>query len=403
MATNNQPLQFGSVCVQAIDLNKPVRPHAEPIYATSAYTFNSTEEAIKIFQNQAEGYIYSRWGNPTVEMAEIKIAMLETHGSNIKAKGQMFSSGMAAISSVVLACVKNGEKFLTQHQLYGTTDELFERELKTWQIDNIRADLNDLNKVDKILKKDKSIKLLYIETPSNPLLGVFDIAALSKIAKKHDLKFAVDNTFSSPYCQQPLKLGADFSIHSTTKYLNGHGTGLGGVVVGADEEFMKQQLWLKVKMLGNNSNAFDAWLILQGLKTLELRMKRHCKNARLVAEYLKSHRAVSKVNYCGFKDHPQYKTIRKQMTAFSGMLSFELKGGIDAGFQLMNKIKLCNMVTTLGTVDTLIQHPASMTHVNVPPERRLEAGITDGLVRMSVGIENAQDIINDLEQAMSEF
>nr|MBP9796887.1 PLP-dependent transferase [Chitinophagales bacterium] len=192
----------------------------------------------------------------------------------------------------------------------------------------------------------------------------------------------------------------DLVIHSTTKYLNGHGSGLGGVVVGKDIKFMKENVWTKIKLLGANSNAFDAWLILQGLKTLEIRMQRHCANAKKVAEFLRDHKKVAQVNYCGFKEHPQHKIIKKQMRDFSGMLSFDLKGGLKAGKQLMNSVKLCNMVTTLGTLDTLIQHPASMTHVNVPRARRIAGGITDGLVRLSVGIENVEDIIADLEQGL---
>ncbi len=400
MVKKKNKLKFGSVCVRPIRLTKKISPHTEPIYATTAYTFDSTEEAIKLFEDQFQGYIYSRWSNPTVEMAEIKIADLESHGTDIKARAQLFSSGMAAISAAMVACVNTGEKLLTQSQLYGTTDELIQTQLKAFGIENVRCDMNDLNKVETILKSEKHIKLIYIETPSNPMLEVFDIYELSKLANKFKIKLAVDNTFSSPYCQQPLKSGADISIHSATKYLNGHGSGLGGVIIGRDEKFMKEKVWPRVKMLGANSNAFEAWLILQGLKTLEIRMARHCSNGKKVAEFLRNHKTVSRVNYCGFKDHPQHKIIKKQMTDFSGMLSFELKGGLKAGIHLMNNVKLCNMITSLGTLDTLIQHPASMTHVNVPRERRIAGGITDGLVRLSVGIENVEDIIEDLDNAL---
>ncbi len=400
MIKNKNMLQFGSLCVQPSKLNKKINPHNEPIYATTAYTFDSTDEAMQLFDDQFQGYVYSRWSNPTVEMAENKIAALETHNSDLKAKAQLFSSGMAAISSAMMACLKAGEKLLTQSQLYGTTDELIQVQLKSFGIENVRCNLNDLNQVETLLKTDKSITLIYIETPSNPMMEVFDIIAISKLAKKYKRRVAVDNTFASPYCQQPLKLGADLVIHSTTKYLNGHGSGLGGVVVGTDIKFMKEQVWPKIKLMGANSNAFDAWLILQGLKTLELRMQRHCSNGKKVAEFLRNHKKIAHVNYCGFKDHPQAKIIRKQMHDFSGMLSFELKGGLKSGIQLLNKVKLCSMVTTLGTLDTLIQHPASMTHVNVPKERRLAAGITDGLVRLSVGVENPEDIIADLEMGL---
>ena len=401
MSDHKNKLRFGSACVQQVRLDKTIRPHTEPIYATSAYLFESTEDAMHLFEDQFRGYIYSRWGNPTIEMAEIKIAQLEGLNSDLKPKAQLFSSGMAAVTATILSCVKKDEKLLTQPQLYGTSDEMIQRQLTEFHIGNIRCDLNDIDAVEEILKNDSSIKLIYAETPSNPMMEVYDIAALSSLAKKYNCRLAIDNTFSSPYCQQPLLLGADISLHSTTKYINGHGSGVGGVVIGSDETFMKEEVWLKVKLLGANANAFDAWLILQGLKTLELRMQRHCENARKVADYLYTHRAISAVHYCGSKDHPQHRTAKKQMHDFGGMLSFELKGGLEAGIHLMNHVKLCNLVTTLGTVDTLLQHPASMTHVNVPKERRLAAGITDGLVRMSVGIENVEDIIEDLENSLT--
>jgi methionine-gamma-lyase len=400
MAKTTKKTGFGSLCVQPGKTDKIILPHNEPIYATTAYTFESTDHALSLFDDHHKGYVYSRWGNPTVTMAEEKIAAMETFGSERKAKAQLFSSGMAAIAAVLLSCAKAGDTILTQNQLYGTTDELMQKQLRDWNINITRCDLNDIKAVTTILKNDKHIKLIYIETPSNPMMEIFDIQSISAVAKKYGCRVAVDNTFSSPYCQRPLLLGADFSVHSATKYLNGHGSGLGGVVIGLDIPFMKNEMWNKVKLLGANSNAFDSWLLLQGLKTLELRMERHCENAKKVAAFLSANKYVSKINYCGDKQHPQKNIIKKQMLAHSGMLSFELKGGLKAGIKLMNKVKVCKMVTSLGTLDTLIQHPASMTHVNVPRDRRMAAGITDGLVRLSVGIENVQDIIDDLSQGL---
>jgi methionine-gamma-lyase len=400
MAKKNKSTGFGSVCVKPSSVSKKILPHTEPIYATTAYSFASLDHANALFADPSQGYVYSRWGNPTVEMAEEKIAQLETIGSDLKASAQLFSSGMAAIAAVMTSCASAGDSILTQHQLYGTTDELMQKQLASWKIKTLRADLNDLNAVEKLLKKDQRITLIYIETPSNPMMEVVDIQAVAVLAHRYGRKVAVDNTFASPYCQRPLLLGADLVVHSATKYLNGHGNGLGGVVIGTDRQFMRDHIWMKVKLLGANSNAFESWLLLQGLKTLEIRMQRHCDNAAVVAAYLMDHPAVKAVHYCGSKDHPQKAIIQKQMSDFSGMLSFELKGGLKAGTKLMRAVKLCNVITTLGTLDTLIQHPASMTHVNVPKDRRLAAGITDGLVRMSVGIENAEDIINDLEQGM---
>ncbi len=400
MPGSKSNIGFGSACIRKIKLNKTILPHIDPIYATSAYLFESPEQAMKLFDDRDKGYIYSRWGNPTIELTELKIAELETHSLNIEARAQLFSSGMAAISSVILSCVKSGEKFLTQYQLYGTTDQLMESLLPEWKINNVRCDLKDLNEVERITKSDKQIKLLYIESPSNPLIEIFDIKQLVAIAKRYKVRVAVDNTFSTPYLQQPLKFGADFSIHSTTKFLNGHGNALGGAVIGIDLKFMKKEIWEKVKFLGGNSNAFDAWLLLQGIRTLEIRMQRHCENSMRIAEFLNQHKAIRTVNFAGLKDHPQHDLAKKQMRDFGAMLSFELKGGLKSGIQLMNKVKLCSLVTSLGTVDTLIQHPASMTHVNVAKGRRIKMGITDGLIRMSVGIENAEDIIEDLDTAL---
>ncbi|MFN3939885.1 MAG: trans-sulfuration enzyme family protein, partial [Chitinophagales bacterium] len=359
------------------------------------------EPAMQLFDDRDKGFIYSRWGNPTVEMAEQKIAVLETFGLDIQARAQMLSSGMAAISAVLLACVKKGEKVLTQSQLYGTTDELMQSLLPELGIETIVADLQNAKEVEALLKSDNKIKLVYIETPSNPLMEVFDIAMLCKIAARHKVKVAVDNTFSTPYLQQPLKWGADFSVYSATKFLNGHGNSLSGFVVGRDNKFMRDKVWRYVKLIGANSNAFDAWLLLQGLKTLPLRMERHCANATKVAAFLQEHPAVAQVNYTGFKDHPQYKIVKKQMRMPGAMISFELKGGMKAGIKLMRKVKLCKLVTSLGTTDTLIQHPASMTHVNVPAQRRISLGISDGFVRISVGIEDIQDILLDLDRGLN--
>ncbi|MBC8047986.1 MAG: aminotransferase class I/II-fold pyridoxal phosphate-dependent enzyme, partial [Fimbriimonadaceae bacterium] len=320
--------------------------------------------------------------------------------SEVKAKAQLFSSGMAAISAAILSCIKPGEKILAQQLLYGTTDELMKTQLKEFGIEVIQMNLQDIKVVEDHLKKDKKIKLLYIESPSNPILEIFDIEVLTSLAKKYKCKTIVDNTFATPYLQKPLLLGADISVHSTTKYLNGHGTGMGGVVIGTDKKLIKEDVWKKVKLFGGNSNAWDAWLILNGIKTLELRMQRHCENAKKVALYLNDHAAVSKVNYPGLKNSPHHGLAKKQMLDFGGMVSFELKNGLKAGIKFMNNVKVGKLITSLGTVDTIMLHPASMSHVSVPKEQRLEHGITDGLVRMSVGIENADDILNDIEQAL---
>jgi len=242
--------------------------------------------------------------------------------------------------------------------------------------------------------------MMYLETPANPTIQCVDIEELTKIAKKHNLIVACDNTFATPYLQQPFKYGVDFIVHSTTKFLNGHGTAIGGILLGRDIDFMKAKATKAQRLLGGNSNPFDAFLLIQGIKTLEIRIDRHCENAMKVAKFLEQHSAVSKVNYTGLASHPDHAVAMKQMKKAGGMLSFELKKSLQGGIDFMNKLKMCVRTVSLGTVDTLLSHPASMTHFGVPKEQREKYGITDGLIRMNVGIENSEDIITDLEQAL---
>jgi methionine-gamma-lyase len=263
------------------------------------------------------------------------------------------------------------------------------------------VDLRVLEKVEDIIKKDRSIKMMYLETPANPTIQCVDIAALTSLAKQYQLLVACDNTFATPYLQQPFRCWVDFVIHSTTKFLNGHGTAIGGILLGSDIEFMQKKATKTHRLLGGNSNAFDAFLLVQGIKTLELRMDRHCSNAMQVANYLEKHNKVARVNYAGLPSHPDHAVASKQMKHPGGMLSFELKGGLQAGINFMDRLKMCTRTVSLGTVDTLLSHPASMTHYSVPKEQREKYGITDGLIRMNVGIENVEDIQNDLEQALN--
>ena len=267
-------------------------------------------------------------------------------------------------------------------------------------IETIFTNLRDVNKIEEIVKNDSSIKLLYFETPANPTMACVDLEALAAIAHKYGRKCAVDNTFCTPYLQQPFRWGVDYVIHSTTKYLNGHGNSIAGVILGTDLDFIQKTVWQKLKLAGTNCNAFDAWLINNGLKTLELRMDRHSTNAMTIATFLDKHPKVARVNYNGLTSHPDHQLAKKQMRDFGGMMSFELADGYQAGIDFMNKIQFCVLAPTLGDVDTLILHPASSSHLNVAKEVRERNGITDGLVRLSVGIENVEDIINDLSQAM---
>lgn len=391
---------WGSLAVHGGHKQDPNYAHLVPIYASSTYVFDSAEQGMKRFDNKEEGYIYGRWGNPTMTEAENKIAALETFGLNTEAKGILHASGMAAISTLMLSALKPGDKLITHFSLYGGTEELVSKILPAFGITAIIADLRDLQKAADIIKADKAIKMMYLETPANPTIQCVDIEELSALAKQHNLVVACDNTFATPYLQQPFRYEVDYIVHSTTKFLNGHGTAIGGILLGRDIEQMKTRITKIHRTLGGNSNSFDAFLLIQGIKTLEVRMERHCHNAMEVAHYLEAHPAVAKVNYTGLSNHPDHYTALKQMRHPGAMLSFELKGGLQAGINFMNKLKMCVRTVSLGTCDTLLSHPASMTHYSVPKEEKEKYGITDGLIRMNVGIENLQDIITDLEQAL---
>ena len=263
------------------------------------------------------------------------------------------------------------------------------------------ADLSDPGKLEDCIKKNPGIRMLHIETPANPTIQCIDIETSASIAKKYGLVVSVDNTFATPYLQQPFRYNIDFVIHSTTKFLNGHGTSIGGVLLGRDLEFMKTVAWKWHVLLGGNSNAFDAFLLLNGMKTLELRMDRHCSNAEAVAGFLSKHNGVAQVNYNGLTDHPGYLISKKQMKHPGALMSFELKGGLEAGIRFIDRLQMCVRAISLGTVDTLVSHPASMSHRGISKEERELSGITDGLIRLSTGIENINDILNDLDQALA--
>jgi methionine-gamma-lyase len=391
---------FSSVAVHSGHETDPRHAHLVPIYASSTYVYDSAEQGMRRFSGEEEGYIYSRWGNPTITEAEEKIAALETFGLDTEVKGILHASGMAAISTLFLSTLKSGDKVLTHYSLYGGTNEIIHKVLPDLGITPVVADLRKLDTVEDIIRQDSSIRMMYLETPANPTIQCVDLQELSTMAKRHGLMVAVDNTFATPYLQQPFKYDVDYIVHSTTKFLNGHGTAIGGILLGHDIEFMKTRATKVHRLLGGNANAFDAFLLITGLKTLELRMDRHCANAVEVAHYLQQHPAVAKVNYAGLKEHPEYAVAQKQMKHPGGMLSFELKGGLQGGINFLNKLQMCVRTVSLGTVDTLLSHPASMTHAGVPKEQREQYGITDGLIRMNVGIENVQDIIRDLEQAL---
>ncbi|MBC7774341.1 MAG: aminotransferase class I/II-fold pyridoxal phosphate-dependent enzyme [Phycisphaerae bacterium] len=394
-------MKFDSLTVKEFPDNRTTAPHVLPIYATSSFDFEDINQGIEIFKNIESGHAYSRYANPTVDTVAAKIAALEAYGLDIEASAVMTSSGMSAIATLLLGTLRSGDKVLSQGNLYGGTTELLKSIFSQFGIETVFADLRNLEVVERSLREDETIKMLYCETPANPTLACVDIAALSDLAHRHRALCAIDNTFATPVLQQPFALGVDYVIHSTTKYLNGHGNSIAGVVIGRDQESMRKGVWRAMKLVGTNCSPFEAWLTNNGMKTLSLRMERHCSNALAVAQYLEANPAVERVNYPGLPSHPDHDLASRQMrSGYGGMLSFELRGGLDAGIACMNRIRFCSLAPTLGDVDTLILHPASSSHLAVPKEIRLQNGITDGLVRVSVGIENVSDIVADLEQAI---
>lgn len=403
MADRNFPLTgFSSVAIHAGHEADPNYAHLTPIYASSTFVYDDAEQGMRRFSGEEEGFIYSRWGNPTMSEAENKIAAMEVYGfDSTLPKAYLQASGMAAISTLMLSTLKTGDKVLSHYSLYGGTQDMLNVLLPDLGIGNIIADLRDLNKAEDVLKANADIRMIYLETPANPTIQCVDIAALAQLGKKYRKIIACDNTFATPYLQQPFRHGVDYVIHSTTKFLNGHGTAIGGVFLGRDLDFMNTRAYKIFKLAGGNSNPFDAFMLINGMKTLEVRMDRHCQNAVEVAKFLAVHPAIQKVNYNGLESHPDFKVASKQMRHPGAMMSIELKGGLKAGITMMNKLRMCTRTVSLGTCDTLLCHPASMTHYSVPREQRERYGITDGLIRMSIGMENIHDILTDLEQALS--
>lgn len=391
---------FNSHCVRDPQWSQHNPPHQVPIHAASSYIFDSIEEGIAIFDGDQAGHVYSRFGNPTIDAVAEKIAQLEGHGSETETAGLLTSSGMAAISLVALGLLEKGDKIITQADLYGGTTALFQQVLQPLGFEIITLNLRDLDQVEALLKKDPAIKMLYGETPSNPVLRCLDLPAIAELAKAHDVITVMDNTFATPALQQPLALGIDFVLHSTTKFLNGHGTGIAGALVSHHLDLIQERLTPTLRLLGSNVSPWEAWLVHNGMKTLALRMKQHSENARQVAEFLRQHPKVVQVNALSLEDHPDFTLAQRQMSDTGGMISFELQGGLAAGKQFMNRLQFCTLTPTLGDVDTLILHPATMSHRTVPKDVREAHGIPDGLVRISVGIEDVADIMADLEQAI---
>lgn len=355
-----------------------------PIYATSTYT--------QAAPGQHKGYEYSRSGNPTRAALETALAALE-EGE----RGLAFASGLAATTAVFGALLRPGDEVAASADLYGGTFRLLDKVFKPWGLTARYTDDSTAAGFEKIITP--KTKLVWIETPTNPLLQVLDIAALAEVSHKHGAKLAVDNTFASPYLQQPLKLGADLVVHSTTKYLGGHSDVVGGCVVGPKE--LMDPIKFYQNAAGGVPGPFDSYLVLRGLKTLAVRMDRHCDNAMSLAPWLKAHAAVAQVYYPGLPDHPGHAVAAKQMRGFGGMISLKLKGGIPAAKQFLTRTKLFSLAESLGGVESLVCHPTTMTHASIPKEVREARGVDDGLIRLSVGIEDVADLRADLERALN--
>ena len=367
-----------------------------PIHMTSAFKFKNADHGAELFSGKCEGHIYSRTSNPTLTLLQEKMAVLEDGEDAIAT-----SSGMSAIASTVLSLATPGNNFISCATIYGGTFALFTRRLKDLKVEARLIPPSSYSTVTQIEKLiDKNTKFLYMETPANPTLDIVDIELWAGVAKKHNIPLIVDNTFATPYLQNPLHLGGDIIVHSATKYISGHADTIGGVIVGT-KKMMDQIKEKYVYYFGPTMSPFNAWLFLRGVKTLAVRMERHCINALKIAKWLEAHPKILKVYYPGLASHAGYHIAKKQMKYFGGMIAFEVMGGIKACKTVMDNVQICSLAVSLGDCDTLIQHPATMTHSTYSKEQRKEAGITDGLIRLSVGIENADDIIYDLENTFS--
>ncbi|RKD22614.1 methionine gamma-lyase [Ammoniphilus oxalaticus] len=359
-----------------------------PIYQTSTFVFDSLEDGAQKFAGEKPGYIYSRLGNPTVALFEQKMAALENGEAALA-----FSSGMGAISALMIGLIKSGEHILCSRGLYGCAYGLLVMLKERFGVEFSLVDMRDEQQVANAIQPNT--RLIYIETPINPTLEMADLRKISKLAKQHNAKLIVDNTFMTPYLQRPLEMGADFVVHSATKYIGGHGDLIAGVAVGSKRE-MDRLRQTTLKDVGSALGPNEAFLLNRGLKTLSIRMDRHCANALEVAKFLEKHPRVKSVYYPGLATFRQYELGCRQLNDFGGLVSFEIEGGTTQVAEIINQLKMIKIAVSLGDADSLIQHPATMTHAVVPPEVRAAMGISDGLIRLSVGIEDVEDIIDDL-------
>ncbi|MGB9702514.1 MAG: trans-sulfuration enzyme family protein [Candidatus Kapaibacteriota bacterium] len=390
---NIRNYSFDTQCVHAGARIDETGAVVTPIYQTSTFKFQNAEQGARLFKGEEKGFIYTRLGNPTIEAMEEALAVLE---GGAKALG--CASGMAAVHTLVAGVLQAGDHIISSESVYGATQTLFANVLPRFGITTTFVDTSDLEAINAALRPNT--KMLYIETPANPTIVISDLDRIGKLAKSHNLIFAVDNTFMSPVLQRPFDFGADYVIHSMTKYLNGHADVVAGVII-VNEEKNYAPLRKMLNHFGGTIDPFNAFLVHRGLKTLKLRVMKAQENAQKIAEYLDQHPKIKEVMYPGLKSHPQYDIAQKQQKGPGAMISFQLKGGFDAGVKLMNNIEIFQLAVSLGGVESLIQHPASMTHAGMTKDARLSAKITDGLVRLSIGIEDIDDLLKALDKVLS--
>ncbi|MVX62132.1 methionine gamma-lyase [Clostridium chromiireducens] len=387
-------LGFSTKAIHGGNRKNDVGSAATPIYQSSTFIFDSAEQGGRIFSGEEAGYRYTRFGNPTNEVLEEKLALLEGAEACVST-----ASGIGAISTALWTILSAGDHVISSSTIYGDTSAFLNNGLKKYGVEVDFVDMSDPVNVLKAIKPNT--KVVYIETPANPTLKLNDISVISKIAHlNQNCIVMVDNTFCTPYIQRPLELGADVVLHSGTKFLNGHGDVVAGFILGSKEFINEAKLGVQ-KLTGAILSPFDSYLLIRGLKTLPIRMEKHCSNAMAIAEFLEKHSAVEKVYYPGLRSFSQYELAKKQMNLSGAIIAFELTHGIESGRTLMNNLNLCRLAVSLGDTETLIQHPATMSHAVCSKEERLSAGISDGLVRLAVGLEDATDIIKDLEQALN--
>lgn len=402
--------QLATAAIHAGEIHDAQGAHIEPIYQTSTFTFKDMA-AVEAFKDGEENsYIYSRSKHPNRAALAEKLATLEGYQliQNALAEGnheavvaaEIFSSGMAAISAALLGVAHAGDHVIAQDVLYGSTDHLIADLMPKYGVSTSRVKGMKPDGLIQALADHPNTTSIFLETPANPTMTLVDIAAVADIAHAHNAKVIVDNTFATPVLQRPLELGADVVVHSTTKYISGHGTLIGGAVVSHDIPLLEEKIGVLIRYFGGVPSPFDCWLTNLGLKTLPLRMKQHCDNGMQVAQFLEEHKGINFVYYPGLKSFPQHDLAKQQMDDFGAMIAFEVAGDYEGVVRFLDRLQLCSLAVSLGNVDTLIEHPASMTHGDIPPEIRAQKGISDGLIRLSVGLEAVEDIIADLDQAL---